>query len=446
MIGKGSFAQVYLVESKSNNDRFAVKAFSKSDLTKENKSNAKTVLINEIDLLRAVSHDNIIKLFEVHESENSIYLVMELIQGNSLQDILKKSSLRKGYTDIQLKGMIRSMLDALAHVASQGIMHRDIKPGNILIEKDGTVKIVDFGLSTYVNVPKYIFKKCGTPGYIAPEVFKYKSKVPTTSYNDRCDVFSVGCILFNMLFGYPFFDGSNASLTLQLNRTYNGECEALNMIKKELENPSEKTNKEALRLLLALLEFDHQKRISSADALYHSYLVEGQNGPFQTSNSQEFRSNPSQKSNQTDETCQTERVNTDESLRDEPSPKLLPENRFSKKDSLYLDVGRPDMNGKLDTITTMYVNNSLSVKGSCASPTSTSNSTFEQRTKTQSKTVKPSRPANNQSFLKAAIFRNMQKNSELDNDEGKEPEVNGLIIQRQNSAGIHNKFRDLDEF
>lgn len=153
-------------------------------------------MINEIDIMRVTEHENIIKLYEVYETERSIYLVLELIQGKSLQDVLKKS----GFKDNEPRtlNVISSILDALAYLASKGIMHRDLKPDNILIDKGDKVKIVDFGLATFIDLPEYIFKKCGTPGYIAPEVFKYDQKNPATFYNDRCDAFSAGCILYYM--------------------------------------------------------------------------------------------------------------------------------------------------------------------------------------------------------------------------------------------------------
>mmetsp|Transcript_19335 Transcript_19335/g.16558 ORF Transcript_19335/g.16558 Transcript_19335/m.16558 type:complete len:80 (-) Transcript_19335:81-320(-) len=79
MIGKGSFAKVYLVESKQSGENYAVKAFTKESLFLSNKSNAKPAMLNEIDIMRECNHENVIKLYEVYETEKSIYLVLELI-------------------------------------------------------------------------------------------------------------------------------------------------------------------------------------------------------------------------------------------------------------------------------------------------------------------------------------------------------------------------------
>ena len=146
--------------------------------------------------MRVLDHDNIIKFHEVHETEKSIYLVMELIQGKPLQDVLRKPTFVEDHSEAQIMNMFESMLDALNYIASLGMMHRDLKPANILVERGGKIKIIDFGLATYVNASDYIFKKCGTPGYIAPEVFNYDAKSPSTFYNESCDIFSAGCIFY----------------------------------------------------------------------------------------------------------------------------------------------------------------------------------------------------------------------------------------------------------
>ena len=196
-------------------------------------------MLNEIDIMRALDHENVIKLYEVYETEKSIYLVLELIQGRSLQELLKKGSFKEN--EPRITNVLSSILEALAYLATKGVMHRDLKPDNILVDKCDRIKIVDFGLATFIDVPEYIFKKCGTPGYIAPEVFKYDQKIPNTAYDHRCDVFQCWMylvfhvklyyekiiLIFSRHFGVPFFEGQNASEILKVNRRFTVEFQSL---------------------------------------------------------------------------------------------------------------------------------------------------------------------------------------------------------------------------
>jgi len=427
MIGKGSFAKVYLVECKSQGKMYAVKAFTKESVIASNKANAKPSMLNEIDIMRALDHENVIKLYEVHETEKSIYLVLELIQGKSLQDVLKRSTFKEEYNEVKVINMIRSILDALAYLASKGIMHRDLKPDNILIDKDGKVKIADFGLATFVDVPEYIFKKCGTPGYIAPEVFKYDQKNSSTNYDHQCDVFSAGCILFYMLFGYPFFEANNASEILRLNRKFTAEFDAIHTIKTEIKNNNTKISKDGLNLLIQLVEFDAKKRAPAAQALCHSYFIPVPMGMQKMNGSNDLipdLNRTKSGSNYSLGTMSPKNI-PNHAYRfqmDSPSPKspgggfTSPKDRFAEKDSLYLDMGRPEMNGKVDTINTASQNNSLLFKkGSNASVGSDSFSTFAHQAgieKKKSFKMHGGMGSNGgQSILKAALLRNMQKNN-----------------------------------
>jgi serine/threonine protein kinase len=458
MIGQGGFAKVYLVKSSSNNERYAVKAFTKDNLIAKNKSNAKAVLLNEINILKALNHDNIIKLYEVHESENSIYLVMELIQGNSLQDILQRNSLRKEYSDAQFIKMARDILDSLAYIASKGIMHRDLKPSNILVEKGGKIKIVDFGLATYIDLPEYIFRKCGTPGYIAPEVFKYNPKIPATSYDDKCDVFSVGCILYFILFKHPLFSGYDDSDALEFNKTFAENLEELRFIRKEIKNSGSQINKEGLNLLLELLEIDKQKRISAIQALNHPYLISESSKMIKISSAEDIRNLPLLKLNWAEDSSPSGKGNT-HSFNSESTPLSTAGCRFIEKDSLYLDVGKTELNGKVDSITGGSANNSITIKGNYpGSPASPhpQPSIFgkaaillEQRAKGEVVSSRGSVSPSNQSFLKAAIFRNMlQKSNENSNREENEDEIPSLPERRENIEEFHiqainlNRIRD----
>lgn len=138
-----------------------------------------------------MKHENIIKLYEVYESDNHIYLVQELLNGGELFDrIIKKGQ----YSEKDACVLMKKLLGALAFMHAKGAMHRDIKPENLIlkdVENDWNVKIADFGLATYVNPNHdYLFKRCGTPGYVAPEV------LADARYDQKVDVFSAGVILY----------------------------------------------------------------------------------------------------------------------------------------------------------------------------------------------------------------------------------------------------------
>ena len=123
---------------------------------------------------------------------------MEYVESNTLLQVFNNQSLQRLYSGDYVIFLMHSLFEALAYLASKGIMHRDLKPENILLDKFGNLKIIDFGLSDFCNSSDLFFKKCGSPGYIAPEVFLYDAKNPNTLYNSRCDVFSAGCIFFHM--------------------------------------------------------------------------------------------------------------------------------------------------------------------------------------------------------------------------------------------------------
>jgi len=140
--------------------------------------------------MRKLEHDNIIKLFEVYESDNHIYLVLELLHGGELFDRI----VRKGqYSEKDACVLMRNLLSALAYMHSKGFMHRDLKPENLILkdnENDWDIKIADFGLSTVIKCEEFLFKRCGTPGYVAPEI------LADEKYDEKVDVFSAGVILY----------------------------------------------------------------------------------------------------------------------------------------------------------------------------------------------------------------------------------------------------------
>jgi len=153
-------------------------------------------MLNEVEILRGLNHENIIKLNQVFETDRSISLVSDLIRGASLDDILRNPNSSSELSENQICCIIYQILKTLTYLSSKKIMHRDVKASNIFLEEGGKIKVIDFGLAADFATSNYPFKRCGTPGYIAPEIFSFNSNIPSSYYNDKCDVFSAGCILF----------------------------------------------------------------------------------------------------------------------------------------------------------------------------------------------------------------------------------------------------------
>lgn len=190
VIGKGTFAKVILSKRNIDNKDFAIKTFDKKSIMSSKSANRTRVgLINEISIMRNLNHPSVIKLYEVYEGEYHVYLVLELLKGGELFDrIIKKGH----YSEKDAAILISKLLWALEYIHERGIMHRDIKPENLILkdENEYDIKLADFGLAEKVDKKELLFKRCGTPGYVAPEVLEDKK------YDTKVDVYSAGVILY----------------------------------------------------------------------------------------------------------------------------------------------------------------------------------------------------------------------------------------------------------
>lgn len=152
--------------------------------------------MNEVELLRTCRHPHILHLEEIHESKNSIYLVMEMLEGGEL---LHKISDEKTTMSLEdTRKIMGNLISALAYLEEKRIMHRDLKPENLILKskRDNTnICIVDFGLATFIDVDEYIFRRCGTPGFVAPEIANANS-ASNPKFDAKCDMFSAGIIFY----------------------------------------------------------------------------------------------------------------------------------------------------------------------------------------------------------------------------------------------------------
>lgn len=141
--------------------------------------------------MRYLDHSNIIKLHEVYEGENHIYLVMDLVEGGQLLDHLICNN---QFDEQQSRNLILQIINSLLYLDSKKIIHRDIKLENIILDSLDPSKIylVDFGMAEFLSDKEKNLKKCGTPGYIAPEILN------DYYYDQKADVFSCGVVLYNL--------------------------------------------------------------------------------------------------------------------------------------------------------------------------------------------------------------------------------------------------------
>jgi hypothetical protein len=198
-LGKGGCGVVCVGVNKHTYEKYAIKIVDKATADRNR-------LERELKLLKDVDHPNIVRLFSVYDVPEYTYFVMELCVGGHLGNLISRQYPHKYLPEERAKVLTRQLLSAVVHLHSRGIAHRDIKLQNILMDSgnDATaqVKLIDFGYgSRYVGALP-MRTKCGTPYTTAPEVLR-------ESYDERCDVWSCGVVVYIMLSGRRPFEALN---------------------------------------------------------------------------------------------------------------------------------------------------------------------------------------------------------------------------------------------
>eukprot|EP00923_Selenidium_pygospionis_P035508 GHVN01061944.1.p1 GENE.GHVN01061944.1~~GHVN01061944.1.p1 ORF type:complete len:505 (+),score=94.94 GHVN01061944.1:247-1761(+) len=252
VLGKGSFGEVINCKDKTTGNECAVKVISKRSLKKNSSSSA---LLREVQLLKELDHPNIMKLFEFFEDSGYYYLVGELYTGGELFDEIIN---RRRFNEADAARIVKQVLSGITYMHKNKIVHRDLKPENLLLEsksKDALIKIIDFGLSTHFDAKK-MKDKIGTAYYIAPEVLH-------STYDEKCDVWSIGVILYILLSGCPPFYGSSEYEILK--RVETGKY-SFNLPQWR------KVSESAKDLIRRMLTYVPSMRITTREALEHEWV------------------------------------------------------------------------------------------------------------------------------------------------------------------------------
>lgn len=247
-IGEGGFGKVYLVEQKESGLKYAIKFLRHSF------KNVKDVqfLYKEIDVLLRLENPNIVKLYSYFETEDSkIALIMEYASGGTLRQYIKsKGKLSENET----KNILKEILSTISYCHKMGIIHHDLKTENILFtnELHSTIKIIDFGICSLLKTKS----KAGSLQYLPPEILSGRD----TRSLPSVDIWSIGCILFEMLTGTVLFDGNKR------------EDIKKKILSKNILIPST-ISIESSSLICEMLRMRPSDRINVNDALNHAFFT-----------------------------------------------------------------------------------------------------------------------------------------------------------------------------
>ncbi|XP_051551855.1 MAP/microtubule affinity-regulating kinase 4-like isoform X1 [Myxocyprinus asiaticus] len=196
-IGKGNFAKVKLARHILTGKEVAIKIIDKTQLNPTSLQK----LFREVRIMKTLHHPNIVKLFEVIETEKTLYLVMEYASGGEVFDYLVSHGRMK---EIEARAKFRQIVSAVHYCHQKNIVHRDLKAENLLLDADANIKIADFGFSNEFTLGNKLDTFCGSPPYAAPELFQGKK------YDGpEVDIWSLGVILYTLVSGSLPFDGQN---------------------------------------------------------------------------------------------------------------------------------------------------------------------------------------------------------------------------------------------
>uniref|UniRef100_A0AAY5EKZ6 non-specific serine/threonine protein kinase n=1 Tax=Electrophorus electricus TaxID=8005 RepID=A0AAY5EKZ6_ELEEL len=256
-LGEGSFAKVREGLHALTGEKVAVKVIDKRKAKKD--SYVTKNLRREGQIQQMIRHPNITQLLDILETENSYYLVMELCPGGNLMNLIYE---KKRLDEREAQKYVRQLVMAVEHLHRAGVVHRDLKIENLLLDEQDNIKLIDFGLSNCAGILGYsdpFSTQCGSPAYAAPELLSRKK------YGPKVDVWSIGVNMYAMLTGTLPFTVEPFSLKALHQR----------MVDKDMNPLPPSLSSAAVSLLKSLLEPDPAKRPNIHQVMADSWLQLG---------------------------------------------------------------------------------------------------------------------------------------------------------------------------
>ena len=251
-IGKGNFGRISKIIRKSDQKTLIWKELDYGQMSEKEKEQ----IVSEVNILRELKHPNIVRYYDriIDKKHSRIYIIMEYCEGGDLNQLIKRCKKTGEFIaeDIIWKIFTQVLLAIhVIHNHKEGkILHRDIKPSNIFLDKDNNVKLGDFGLSRELSdQSKFAYSHVGTPYYMSPE------QIDETKYNEKSDIWSLGCFLYELTTFHPPFEAKNQIMLAM--RIKSGKVEKIN----------KRYSEELWRVITWMLTVNYNNRPSSEELL-----------------------------------------------------------------------------------------------------------------------------------------------------------------------------------